>query len=278
MMSCISIILTTLTLLLIDSASGAVLDHYLSDASTCELHCSDPFSGSSDLKRACAEGCRLFKIIGLAKGFTNSNKTVELCLSACTEAYMNETSANACNHGCRQNINSRSKLDDTQTLHLLTPLFYMRSAYNTMAHHVRQFISTSWTVYVQEDSGKMIVLQTNPKIIESTEYPLSKEKSSYAKTYQPPWQEDRLDWMDCISHQSGIPRWLLVLVLFGFILALLWLCCATAVTAPNHYLSSKKKNIGYVLLCEPTHDLKPPPPLINCDEEAPPLPPKVSLI
>lgn len=46
----------------------------------------------------------------------------------------------------------------------------MRSAYNTMAHHVRQFISTSWTVYVQEDSGKMIVLQTNPKVVESTDY------------------------------------------------------------------------------------------------------------
>lgn len=67
-----------------------------------------------------------------------------------------------------------------------------------------------------------------------------KEKNNYMRSYQPSWQEEKLDWMDCISHQSGIPRWLLVIVLFGFILALLWLCCATAVTAPNHYMSSSK--------------------------------------
>jgi hypothetical protein len=261
------------------TVSGAALDQFFNDASSCELHCTEVFSPSSDHSKSCAEGCRLFKIIELAKGFTNNNKTLGLCLSACSEAFINASSAVACNHGCRHYMDTKSK-GETQTLHLLTPLFYMRSAYNTVAHHVRQFIATSWTVYVQEGSGKMIVLQTNPKIVESTDYPVVKEKSNYnyIRNYQQTWPEERLDWMDCISHQSGIPRWLLVIVLFGFILALLWLCCATAVTAPNHYLSSSKKKSSYVLLCEPNHDLKPPPTLINCDEEAPPLPPKVSLI
>lgn len=277
-MSNISIFSGIFILFVFQAVSSAVLDQFFNDATSCELRCDEVFPDSSDLKKACGEGCRLFKIIGLAKGFTNSNKTLGLCISACSEAFINESSAKACNQGCHHQIKSKSK-DEAQTLHLLTPLFYVKSAYNSMAHHVRQFISTSWTVYVQEDSGKMIVLQTNPKIVESTEYPVMKERNSYVKNYQPSWQEDRLDWMDCISHQSGIPRWLLVIVLFGFILALLWLCCATAVTAPNHYLSSnKKKNVGYVLLCEPNQGLKPPPPPFNCDEEAPPLPPKVSLI
>ncbi|KFM59327.1 Transmembrane protein 59-like protein, partial [Stegodyphus mimosarum] len=267
------VIIGVLCSFLSQSVSSEVFEQFFNEPIPCENPCDKSFSESSpELRKACAEGCRLYTVIELAKSLSDKNKTLGLCISACAEAFINETSTDACSYGCHQNATSKPK-DDTQTLHLLTPLIYVKSAYNTMAHYMRQFISTSWTVYVQEDSGKMVILQTSPNVIESSEYSHSRDNSNSFKNY-PSWQEEKLDWMDCISHQSGIPRWLLVIVLFGFILALLWLCCATAVTAPNHYLTSaaKKKNVGYVLLCEPNHDLKPSPPLVNCDEEAPPLP------
>ncbi|CAL1264011.1 unnamed protein product [Larinioides sclopetarius] len=270
-----------LYLFILQIVSCAVLEGLLNEATTCEIQCEQNFSGSApDLRKSCAEGCRLYTVIGLAKDLHDSNKTVKLCEAACSEAFINESSANACNYGCNSYPAERVEDEDVQTLHLLTPLMYVRSAYNSMAHHVKQFISTSWTVYVQEDSGKMVILQTSPKVVESLEYSVSRDDGNSLKDYQQGWQEAKLDWMDCISHQSGIPRWLLVVVLFGFIFALLWLCCATAVTAPNHYLSSsKKKDMGYILVCEPNNEIKAPiAPLIDVNEEAPPLPPKVSLI
>ncbi|GIY99535.1 transmembrane protein 59 [Caerostris extrusa] len=273
--------ITVLIFFAVQFISCAVLETLLNEASTCETQCEQNFSVSSlDLKKSCSEGCRLYTVIRLAKDLRDSNKTVKLCESACTEAFTNESFANACSFGCNAYPATKNSEGETQTLHLLTPLMYVRSAYNSMAHHVKQFISTSWTVYVQEDSAKMVILQTSPKVVESIEYSVSRDDGNSLKDYQQGWQEAKLDWMDCISHQSGIPRWLLVVVLFGFIFALLWLCCATAVTAPNHYLStSKKKDMGYILVCEPNNEIKAPiVPLIEVNEEAPPLPPKVSLI
>lgn len=170
-----------------------------------------------------------------------------------------------------------------QTLHVLTPLMYIRGAYNTIVHHMKQFIATSWTVYVEEDSGKMVVLQSNPKVIVETPGQSSDSKYhvSGLSSHSRDWREERADWVDCISHQSGLPRWLLVVVLFGFIMALLWLCCATTVTAPNQHIASHgkkispKNDLGYLLLYEPVDEVKIQP---SSDEQAPPLPPKVSLI
>ncbi|XP_054714481.1 transmembrane protein 59-like [Uloborus diversus] len=251
--------------LLFHNSCGTLLDRFLAESTSCEVHCEKTFS-SSELVKSCSEGCRLFIVISLAKNFPDANKTQHLCQSACLEAYINETTAKGCFYGCQQDTLSKYR-DTSQTLHLLTPLVYVRSAYNTVVNQVKQFITTSWTVYVQEDTGKMVVLETRPKVVTSEFNHNSGQR----------WQEEKPDWMDCISRQSGIPRWLLVIVLFGFIIVLLWLCCAAAVTAPNHYLSSsaKKNNVGYVFLCEPDEDIKP---FINLDEEAPPLPPKVTLI
>lgn len=262
--------------------SGAALDTFLRESSSCETNCGEVYSTSGEFVKPCSEGCRLFNIIGLAHGF--SNKTVELCYAACSEAFSNETAAGSCNYGCRHFDETKPK-DDTQTLHLLTPMLYVKSAYNTVAHHVRQFVSTSLTVYVQEDSGNMVVLQTKPKIEKMDDVrsrQTEADRLRYLRNFKPPWEADKIDWMDCISHQSGLPKFILVLALFGFIIVLIWLCCATAVTAPHHYLGSpkeQKRNINYVLLCEPNPgEIKSPSSIINCDEDAPPLPPKVSLI
>uniref|UniRef100_V5IDC9 Putative secreted protein n=1 Tax=Ixodes ricinus TaxID=34613 RepID=V5IDC9_IXORI len=40
-------------------------------------------------------------------------------------------------------------------------------------------------------------------------------------------------WLDCISRQSGIPQWLLMLVLFLVVVTMVWLCCATMVCSPT---------------------------------------------
>jgi len=262
-------------------ASGAALDKFFSDTSICESHCNDAFSTLPEYTKACGEGCRLFKIIGLSKGF--SNETSGLCFKACTEAFSNYTIAGSCNNGCRHVDEAKSK-NDEQTIHLLLPLFHIKNAYNTMAHHVRQFVSSSLTVYVQEDSGSMVVLESKPKIerIENVKSRTEEDRFKYLRNFRPPWETDKVDWMDCISHTSGLPKFILVLGLFGFIVVLIWLCCATAVTAPHHYMGShkdQKRSINYVLLCEPNPgEIKPPTPFINNDEEAPPLPPKVSLI
>lgn len=281
-----SILIAGLSTFILHVASAAVLESFFREASSCETKC-EPNFFPKELRKACSEGCRLYTVIELAKDIRDSNKTAKLCEGACIEAYPNQTGQiDACIYGCYAYPPKKENEEEIQTMHLLTPLMYVKSAYNSVAHHVKQFISTSWTVYVQENSGKMVILQTSPKIVESLEYTVSRDESSSnnnnnnLKDYQQNWQEAKLDWMDCISHQSGIPRWLLVVVLFGFIFALLWLCCATAVTAPNQYLSSsKKKDMGYILVCEPNNEIKAPiVPLIECDAEAPPLPPKVSLI
>ncbi|KAG8185690.1 hypothetical protein JTE90_003229 [Oedothorax gibbosus] len=272
-----------LCLFFIKSISCAALEHFLRGVPVCESQCERKVpDASTSLQKACSEGCRLFPVIGLAKDERDSNKTVKLCESACSEAFTNGTFASACNLGCRAYPSYRGHENDVKTLHLLLPLAYVRSAYNSMAHHVKQFISTSWTVYLNEDSGKMVVVQSSPKVMESVEYSVSNNDLSL-KDYQQPgvWQEGvRVGWMECLSHQSGIPRWLLVVVLMGFIVALMWLCLATAVTAPNQYINaSKKKDMGYILICEPNNELKSSLlPVPEETEEAPPLPPKISLI
>ena len=40
-------------------------------------------------------------------------------------------------------------------------------------------------------------------------------------------------WLRCVSQRSGLPFWLLTSTLFLSIFFLIWLCCATATTAPR---------------------------------------------
>ena len=44
---------------------------------------------------------------------------------------------------------------------------------------------------------------------------------------------DTSSWLDCVAKRSGLPRWLLSITILFSSVALLWLCCATMVTAPE---------------------------------------------
>lgn len=57
----------------------------------------------------------------------------------------------------------------------------------------------------------------------------------------------QLDWLGCVSRKSGLPRWLLAATIFMSILVFVWLCFATASTAPD--TANYKRLVGIILLC-----------------------------
>ncbi|XP_006003988.1 transmembrane protein 59-like isoform X2 [Latimeria chalumnae] len=139
----------------------------------------------------------------------------------------------------------------------------------------QSFISSTWTFYLQADDGKVVVFQSQPemeypvpdvqtpksKVVEKplphpkpnppkppAGYPDSLEKLAEAlrqeskRNHVPqhlePQQQEH-DFLGCMSKRSGLPRWILAACLFLSIMVMLWLSCASLVTAPDQHIKSQ---------------------------------------
>ncbi|XP_075759005.1 transmembrane protein 59-like isoform X1 [Pelodiscus sinensis] len=147
----------------------------------------------------------------------------------------------------------------------------------------------SWPV----SSSNTLKPHTGPQ--EKLEKPPLKEPKSKPRIQHPETQQPEHDFLGCMSkrgavgcsRRSGLPRWILAACLFLSIMVMLWLSCASLVTAPDQHVKTQPLSINGDK--EYLEDLDGPAPYslhpviavticpADDNEEAGPLPVKVDL-
>ncbi|XP_026554840.1 transmembrane protein 59-like [Pseudonaja textilis] len=152
---------------------------------------------------------------------------------------------------------------------------------NDIVSSAQSFISSTWTFYLQADDGKVVVFQSQPEVEypipeaqapksevsektwtvsapntlkphtglqEKLEKPPIEEPKSPAPAAAQPVGESQMplehDFLGCMSKRSGLPRWILAACLFLSIMVMLWLSCASLVTAPDQHVKTQPLSIN----------------------------------
>uniref|UniRef100_A0A8C0BBS7 Transmembrane protein 59 like n=1 Tax=Buteo japonicus TaxID=224669 RepID=A0A8C0BBS7_9AVES len=148
----------------------------------------------------------------------------------------------------------------TSSLELKAPSLSMFDLVSTFCNDIvssaQSFISSTWTFYLQADDGKVVVFQVGvfqvgvsrvPTLIASPlpgprvkgEKPPVKEPRGKGKVQHPDPPQPEHDFLGCMSKRSGLPRWILAACLFLSIMVMLWLSCASLVTAPEQHVKTQ---------------------------------------
>ncbi|NWH63913.1 TM59L protein, partial [Geococcyx californianus] len=226
---------------------------------------------------ACYRGCRLFSICHFVDASAELNTTRAECEAACAEAYSNAEEQFGCVTGCRKQL-PEVESGKEKNLELKVPSFSMFDLVSTFCNDIvssaQSFISSTWTFYLQADDGKVVVFQSQPEM----DYPVSElqetqperpgpgssprvpqpHTGSRAKGEKPPMKElwgkakvqhvdspqPEHDFLGCMSKRSGLPRWILAACLFLSIMVMLWLSCASLVTAPEQHVKTQPLSIN----------------------------------
>ncbi|NXQ98200.1 TM59L protein, partial [Sagittarius serpentarius] len=229
---------------------------------------------------ACYRGCRLFSICHFVDASAELNTTRAECEAACAEAYSNAEEQFGCVTGCRKQLPEVESRKE-KSLELKVPSFSMFDLVSTFCNDIvssaQSFISSTWTFYLQAEDGKVVVFQSQPEM----EYPVPEAPETQperparpgpgssphvsqphtgprAKGEKPPMKETRgkakaqhpdppqpeHDFLGCMSKRSGLPRWILAACLFLSIMVMLWLSCASLVTAPEQHIKTQPLSIN----------------------------------
>ncbi|KAM3914874.1 transmembrane protein 59 [Leptodactylus fuscus] len=288
------------------------LETALGDSSSCHHVCEGTYPlhtyPEEEELFACHRGCRLFSICQFAEEGDDLNKTKTECESACTEAYPQTNEQYACVLGCHSQMpfaeKRQEELSDMMPrIHILFPLTMVRAFWSDVMDSTQNFMTSSWTFFIQADNGRILVVQSQPEIQQIP--PLQPEDASVRgnmldavpshlgggssfgeKIFARRASILELDGgegiMKCFSMNSN---WLLTATLLLSILVLLWICCATVATASDQYIPPEKLSIYGDLeyLNEQKLHKYPPASLVVVhglpqeNEEAGPLPTKVDL-
>ncbi|XP_009993394.1 PREDICTED: transmembrane protein 59-like [Chaetura pelagica] len=205
----------------------------------------------------------------------------ELSILACAEAYSNTEEQLGCVTGCREQLpclHPSLHLGGRASLVLKEPSFSMFDLVSTFCNDIvssaQSFISSTWTFYLQADDGKVVVFQSQPEVeylvpevqepqpeqpgLGSSlhvpqphtgprvkgERPPTKEPRDKAKAQPPEPPQPEHDFLGCMSKRSGLPRWILAACLFLSIMVMLWLSCASLVTAPEQHVKTQPLSIN----------------------------------
>ncbi|XP_039558409.1 transmembrane protein 59-like [Passer montanus] len=229
---------------------------------------------------ACYRGCRLFSICHFVDASAELNTTRAECEAACAEAYGNAEEQFGCVTGCRKQLPEVEESRKEKSVELKAPSFSMLDLVSTFCNDIvssaQSFISSTWTFYLQADDGKVVVFQSQPEM----EYPAPevleiqpaqpgsgsgpspavpqphtgprakgdkppvKEPRGKAKAHPPEPPQQEHDFLGCMSKRSGLPRWILAACLFLSIMVMLWLSCASLVTAPEQHVKTQPLSIN----------------------------------
>ncbi|NXP44857.1 TM59L protein, partial [Heliornis fulica] len=202
------------------------------------------------------------------------------CLAACAEAYSNTEEQFGCVTGCRKQlpeVESRKEKGPELKAPSFSVFDLVSTFCNDIVSSAQSFISSTWTFYLQADDGKVVVFQSQPEM----EYPVPEAQDIQperpvrpgpgstphvpqphtgprAKGEKPPAKEPRgtakaqhvdppqpeHDFLGCMSKRSGLPRWILATCLFLSIMVMLWLSCASLVTAPEQHVKTQPLSIN----------------------------------
>ncbi|XP_044311836.1 transmembrane protein 59-like [Varanus komodoensis] len=280
-----------------------------------------------EVLNACYRGCRLFSICHFVDATAELNATRAQCESACMEAYTGREGQFGCITGCRKQLpdmkvkNKEKKVQDQKPA--LFSVFDLVSSFcNDIVSSAQSFISSTWTFYLQADDGKVVVFQSQPEV----EYPVLEVQAPKSEVSERAWADftsntlkphiglqERLnrppmevlrarskvqlpaepqgspehDFLGCMSKRSGLPRWILAACLFLSVMVMLWLSCASLVTAPDQHVKTQPLSINGDKEClddvgvPMPYALHPVIAVAFCpadeNEEADPLPVKVDL-
>ncbi|XP_078010275.1 LOW QUALITY PROTEIN: transmembrane protein 59-like [Phascolarctos cinereus] len=235
-----------------------------------------------ELQNACARGCRLFAICRFVTASTEANVTLAECKAACLQAYDQAREQLACTEGCLRQMpgSQRPSFPPLPSPSSPPPEHHKRqrpvppsdtisvtdvlsNLCNKLISSAQSFISSTWTYYLQADNGKMVVFQSQPEMDapnpEATQnhaevtfpvdlHPGPKEKK--VKTKGKMTQETSTDsqpehnFLGCMSKRSGLPKWILASCLLFSVFVMLWLSCASLVTAPDQHIRNQPLSIS----------------------------------
>ncbi|XP_018586408.2 transmembrane protein 59-like [Scleropages formosus] len=255
------------------TASLDPFDNQLGDISYCKQRCDATLGGRSGARdtvlSACHRGCRLFSICQFVNGNGGHNASRDECQGACQEAYVRPAEQEGCLNGCENQPagaeSERRKLKAMMRRSKpLSVMDLLSSWCSDIVSSAQSFISSTWTFYLQADDGKVLVFQSEPQmefsfpelqtprvdvvdkawsvVSSSTQRPRggARERSAARggakgrrganRAEAPPADHD---FLGCMSRRSGLPRWILAGCLFLSIVVMLWLSCASLVTAPD---------------------------------------------
>ncbi|KAI5611390.1 transmembrane protein 59 isoform X1, partial [Silurus asotus] len=299
--------------------SASAFDGVLGSTSSCHRSCRMTYSLHTYPREAelfaCQRGCRLFSICQFVGDGENLNQTKSECDSACHEAYDGVDEEFACSLGCQNQLpfaeqRQEQLLAMMPRIHLLYPLTLVRGFWEDMMNQAHEFITSSWTFYLQADDGKVVVFQTGPQVQFVSQIdqqreelneepqnpdfginePVYREYSSFNQerlgvvAQDQSVSQDDYNLLNCLSRSPWIPGWILTTTLVLSVLVLIWICCATMATAADQYVPAEKLSIYGDLEYMKEKNLKPYPQssllivssLVK-EDEAEALPPKLSV-
>ncbi|XP_068923088.1 transmembrane protein 59-like isoform X1 [Petaurus breviceps papuanus] len=236
-----------------------------------------------ELRNACARGCRLFAICRFVTGSTEANVTLAECRAACMQAYDRAPEQLACAEGCLRQIpeslrpsfpplpspspspppepyERQRPVPPPDTISVMDVL---SNLCNKLISSAQSFISSTWTYYLQADNGKMVVFQSQPEM----EAPMPEATPNHAKMTSPvdlhsgtkekkvktkgkmtqetsTGSQPEHNFLGCMSKRSGLPKWILASCLLFSVLVMLWLSCASLVTAPDQHIRNQPLSIS----------------------------------
>ncbi|PIK41506.1 putative transmembrane protein [Apostichopus japonicus] len=237
----------------------------LEDAASCKGDCAGTYPlhtypEPADLK-ACSRGCRLFSMMDFVETSFNEdfNNTITECRNACGEAHADPNQLLACELGCSYQLPYAVALhkqwaEEESSVHLLIPMLSVQSLWQGLLDTYRGMSLSYWTFYMEDENGQVYLFESQPEIDVFTLHPEGNKVSARnwmdsdtnLRVYNPQTSTDvngqniydeSSTWLECISRKSGLPRWLLSMTLFLSVLALIWLCFVTFVTAPEQRIS-----------------------------------------
>ncbi|KAL4236606.1 Transmembrane protein 59 [Mactra antiquata] len=151
-------------------AHSSVFDSIFDDVSSCKEVCRNTFTPhtfeKSNSEECCDRGCRLFSMVEFI--YDDVNKTTQVCMSSCKEAYTDVDEMEACKLGCKNQkpftLDGILKDDPwEQHIHLVDPVSYMHSWYSNVFNNIMSQASVSWTMYVKESDGSVVIVKSPPQ-------------------------------------------------------------------------------------------------------------------
>jgi len=186
-------------------------------------------------QRCCEKGCRLFNIISLSQDENDNNKTLHECYKACDESYsfQADTSKPSCYFGCKS-IFSKQDSDFA-----IAGMFLLLNG-NEFSKDNYKKLELSALINIEEVDSELII---DPSVLQQ----LSQEEINYkiplSSVRTMPIQtailkQSKSGWLDCASYNSGIPKWVLIVMVIMAVIAVIWL----SITADLKH-SEKVKNV-----------------------------------
>ncbi|KAL9951153.1 hypothetical protein ACROYT_G043767 [Oculina patagonica] len=248
---------------------------------------------------ACKQGCRLSVIAQLKVG--RSENFTQACIRGCQESYEDNESLYACFVGCNSQKlipSPETYLEDSMPdqwsfrtyMVYVYPVLDVSKYCHGFMNRVGYYFRMSTTYYYSYGNGNSVIVEINEQpqqfisvqkfdevdFVENDEAQDSSYSDDSDASYSDAVVHRGRQWLQCVSQGSGLPFWFLTSTLFLSIFFLMWLCCATAITAPKE--KGKAAVVGKLLFLDDDSLLEKMP-LVRADEkdDAGPLPVKVHI-